>query len=191
MTDGVRDELQLPLDAGEVGVVPDALASIVLPYVRDEALIPIAEVRTERTPYLLYNAEGTAIAEMVDDRVAVIDDGVEVERYREIEVEALVDGAPLEGIVNVLIDAGATRSTLSKAAAALGPDADGPPDVPSPQLLVPTTVHAKRSPPFCASTFAHSSLRTSGCAGISQTPYTKCASPRDACAAASKPSAPR
>ena len=50
MTDGVRDELQLPLDAGEVGVVPDALASIVLPYVRDEALIPIAEVRTERTP---------------------------------------------------------------------------------------------------------------------------------------------
>ena len=54
VTDGVRDELQLPLDAGEVGVVPDALASIVLPYVRDEALILIAEVRTERTPYLLY-----------------------------------------------------------------------------------------------------------------------------------------
>lgn len=137
VTDGVRDELQLPLDAGEVGVVPDALASIVLPYVRDEALIPIAEVRTERTPYLLYNAEGTAIAEMVDDRVAVIDDGVEVERYREIEVEALVDGAPLEGIVNVLIDAGATRSTLSKAAAALGPDADGPPNVLEPASVGP------------------------------------------------------
>ena len=94
---------------------------------------------TERQPYLLYNADGVAIAELVDDRVAVIDDGVEVERYREIEVEALVDDAPLDGIVDALIAAGATRSYLSKAAAALGPDADGPPDV-----LEPADVRAQR-----------------------------------------------
>lgn len=137
VTEGVRDELQLPLEAGEVGQVPATLASIVIPYVRDAPLAPIAEVRTERTPYLLYDAQGTAIAEMVDDRVSVIDDGTEVERYREIEVEALIDDAPIEEIVSVLIAAGATRSTLSKAAAALGPDADGPPDVLEPATVGP------------------------------------------------------
>lgn len=137
LTDGVRDELQLPLDAGDVGQVPEALSTIVIPFVRGIPLVPIAEVRTERTPYILYNAEGLAIAEMVDDRVSIVDDGVEVERYREIEVEALVDDAPLEAIVAVLVEAGATRSILSKAAAALGPDAAGPSDVLEPADVGP------------------------------------------------------
>ncbi len=137
LIDGVRDELQLPLDAGAIGSVPVALSSIVMPFVRDAPLVPIAEVRTERTPYVLYNADGVAIAEMVDDRVSIVDNGIEVERYREIEVEALVDGAPLEAIVEVLVDAGATRSSVSKAAAALGPDATGPADVLEPADVGP------------------------------------------------------
>lgn len=137
LTDGVRDELQLPLDAGQVGDVPEALASIVTPFVRDAKLVPIADVRTERTPYLLYNAEGIAIAEMVDDKVSIFDDGTPVEQYREIEVEALIEDAPLEAIVEVLVSAGATRSSISKAAAALGPDASGPADVLEPEDVGP------------------------------------------------------
>ena len=137
ITDGTRDELQLPLDAGPVGEVPEALATIVMPFVRDAPLAPIADVRTERTPYVLYNADGVAIAEMVDDLVSIFDDGTQVERYREIEVEALVDDAPLEAIVNVLVEAGATRSSISKAAAALGPAAAGPPDVLEPADVGP------------------------------------------------------
>ena len=56
----------------------------------------------------------------------------------------------LEGIVNVLIDAGATRSTLSKAAAALGPDADGPPDVLEPATVGPDDSAREAITAFCA-----------------------------------------
>jgi CHAD domain-containing protein len=137
ITDGVRDELQLPLDAGQVGDVPAALATIAVPFMRSAALVPIADVRTQRTPYILFNAEGVAVAEMVDDRVAIYDNGEEVERYREIEVEALEPDFDLEPIVKVLVNSGATRSSISKAAAALGPDAAGPPDVLAPAKVGP------------------------------------------------------
>ncbi len=134
---GIRDELQLPLSAGAAGKIPVELAGVVLPYSRGADLRPIAQVNTERIPYLLYSADGTAVAEMVDDSVSIFDNGVIVERYREIEVEALFDGADLTSIVAELERAGAKRSTLSKAASALGPDAGGPPDVLEPAAVGP------------------------------------------------------
>lgn len=134
---GVRDELQLPLDAGQAGDIPDALSGVILPYTRGRALQPIAEVHTERIPYLLYSDGGTALAEMVDDRVSIFDDGVVVERYREIEVEALVEDADLTQIIAELERVGANRSSLSKAASALGPDAGGPADVREPVSVGP------------------------------------------------------
>jgi len=134
---GIRDELQLPLDAGRDGEIPETLSGVVLPYTRGAALRPIAEVHTERIPYLLYSEDGTAVAEMVDDRVSIFDNGEIVERYREIEVEALVEDADLTLIVAELERVGANRSTLSKAASALGPDAGGPPDVLEPADVGP------------------------------------------------------
>ncbi len=134
----VRDELRLPLDAGSIGEVPRQLSDIVTPFTRGESLRPIAELRTERTPYLLYDTNGIAVAELVDDTVSIIDSGVIVERFREIEVEALVDQASLSAIVDVLVAAGGTPGHESKAAVALGPATTEPPDVLPPATVTPS-----------------------------------------------------
>lgn len=126
---GTRDELQLPLSAGAPGSVPEALARIVLPMTRGEPLVEVGDLHNERTPYLLYDDSGRAIAELVDDSVTILDEGQIAEKFREIEVEALVDDAPLETIFDLLCDAGAVPSTGSKAADAFGPAAHRPPDV--------------------------------------------------------------
>lgn len=131
---GVRDELGLPLDAGETGAVPETLAEIVRALVREAPLEHVATVRTRRTPYVLYGHEGAAVAEVVDDRVEVVAEGRVVRGYREIEVEARVpagqDRSPvLDAVVATLEDHGAVAGTEGKAAAALGERAGGPPDV--------------------------------------------------------------
>ena len=124
---------------------------------------------------------------MVDDRVAVIDDGVEVERYREIEVEALVDGAPLEGIVNVLIDVAPPGPPSAKLPQRWGQTPMVRQTSSEPATVGPDDSAREAITAFCASASAHSSLRTSGAPGSPQTPCTKCASPRDACAAVLRP----
>lgn len=131
--DGARDELQLPLSAGEPGEVPEALSMIVAPFVRNAALAPVAEVQNTRTPYLLFT-EGSDVAsiELVDDRVSIVKDGDILERFRELEIEALVPDAPLDAVSDLLKQAGAATSSLSKAAAALGARGGESADVPEP-----------------------------------------------------------
>jgi CHAD domain-containing protein len=136
-SEGVRDELRLPLSEAEVGHVPEALSDVVTAYVRGAALIPVVELRTERTPYLLYDAEGTAFAELVDDRVSILDGDSVVSMFRELEVEALYTGADLSGPVDLLLAGGAVPSKSSKAASALGPAAAEPPDVPKQESVGP------------------------------------------------------
>ncbi len=131
---GVRDELALPLEAGPVGVVPPEIADIVRAFAREAPLVQVSTVRTRRTPYLLLDGAGRAVAELVDDRVDVVEDGAVVRRFHEIEVEAKAaeDGsgtAVLDAVVEALTDRGAVPGTEGKAAAALGTRAGGPPDV--------------------------------------------------------------
>lgn len=131
---GVRDELGLPLAAGEVGHVPEEMADIVRAFAREAPLVHVSTVRTRRTPYALLDAEGTAVAELVDDHVEVVEDARVVRRFHEIEVEAAVadDGAGaavLDGVVDLLLAGGGTPGTEGKAAAALGARAGGAPDV--------------------------------------------------------------
>ncbi len=129
--DGLGDEVRLPLDAGEIGAVPAELRDLVTSLVREAELVPVATLRTERTPFLLFDAEGEPVAELVDDTVSILDGEHVAARFRELEVAGLGEQAEpvLADVVALLIDHGAVPGTASKAASALGPRASAPPDV--------------------------------------------------------------
>lgn len=135
MTEGARDELALPLSAGEVGEVPEELADIVSAFVRGAPLVPVVTLATHRKPYTLLDEAGNPIAELVDDVVTVLAGNEEVDTFREIEIEAIDSSAELVELAQVFLDAGATTSTTSKAAAAMGAAATAPADVPEPGPL--------------------------------------------------------
>lgn len=131
-----RDELRLPLSAGQVGSVPGAFVEVIAPLLREQPLVPVIELSTERTPHLLVGGEGAPLAELVDDIVTVSHQGRTVSVFREIEIEALDASDPaaidlLSRAVEVLMAAGAEPSSVSKAASALGPRTSAPPDVPA------------------------------------------------------------
>lgn len=132
----VRDEIHVPLAAGPVGLVPAVLADIVAPLVRDHTLGPVATVHAHRTPAVLLDEQGRAVLELVDDAVRIDGpSGTTLSTYRELEVEVIDHTHPqaldlLNAVSVSLLAAGAVRSSVSKAAAALGPLAAQPPDVP-------------------------------------------------------------
>ncbi|MCB0915598.1 MAG: CYTH and CHAD domain-containing protein [Actinobacteria bacterium] len=135
--EGVRDELRVPLSDGAVGHVPEALADVVTAYVRNSELVPVVELRTERTPYLLYDDDGVATAELVDDQVSILDGDRVVSMFREIELLELADDVDLTPLVDLLMASGAQPSQLSKAVSALGPAAAVPPDIPKQESVGP------------------------------------------------------
>jgi len=135
---GDRDEVQLPLSAGEPTSPPRELTELVTALVRGVSLRPVAALRTERTPFLLRSPDDRLLAELVDDVVSVLDGERVAGRFREIEVEARdATAADLDMILAVLQAAGAEPGTTSKAAHALGPRATAPPDVPVPSAPTP------------------------------------------------------
>lgn len=137
----VRDELHVPL--GTLHRVPSSLHDLVLATTRGADLVPVAKLRTVRSPYDLYDANGVHLAELVDDTVSVLVDSPDggertAERFRELEVEVR-DGSPqsVAAVVNALLAAGAVPGGVSKAAHALGPAASASPDVPEPSAVGP------------------------------------------------------
>jgi inorganic triphosphatase YgiF len=126
--EGVRDEVRAPLS----DTLPAELARLVRAFSRSESLGPVAALQTERTPRLLLDASGSAVIEVVDDTVSVMEGDRIATRFREIEAEALADpsdDALLRQVGDALLAAGAVPGTMSKAGAALGPRAAVPPDV--------------------------------------------------------------
>ncbi len=128
-----RDEVRLPLAAGPVGQVPPALATLVVPLVREASLRHLATVRTVRTGWELLDPAGEVLAEVVDDRVRLEPSG---DASRQVEVEARVADDRvldvLDAVVATLVRAGGTETHRTKAAAALGVvEADGPVPVPA------------------------------------------------------------
>jgi CHAD domain-containing protein len=105
-------------------------------FVRLEPLQPVVRLRTERRPVQLGDGAGGALGELTDDRVAVLDGGRTVQRFRQLEVE-LAPGAPddvLDPVVARLRKAGARRagapaSKYLQALAALGDHQPGPPEL--------------------------------------------------------------
>lgn len=138
-----RDEMHVPLEAGEIGSVPGALVQVVAPLIHELPLEPVIVLRTERTPTVLSGEDGTPLVEVVDDLVTVSHEGRIVSVFREVEVETLVpDDASAQEITahvsDLLLSHGAEPSSVSKAASALGPRTAEPPDVPEVPFPDPT-----------------------------------------------------
>ncbi len=132
------DEVRLPLAAGEVGHVPTELADVVSALARRNPLVPVATLQTVRTAHLLYDAEDTAVAELVDDVVSIMDGDVVAGRFRELAVAARTEEpGRLDPVIDLLLAHGAVPGTSSKAGSALGPAATGAPDVPEPSRVTP------------------------------------------------------
>lgn len=66
--DGGRQEVRLPLGRSTV-TVPAALRKLVRTHSRDEPLVPVARIVTERTARHLLDATGQVLVEVADDRV--------------------------------------------------------------------------------------------------------------------------
>ena len=122
-----RQEVRLPLSAGETGTVPAQLAAQVEDITAGRPLHPIAILDTERTVVTLTGQADEPLAEVADDLVtaARLDvPGAEPMTWREIEVEA-AEGAEVAGLLEAagqaLREAGARRSaSASKLGRLLG-----------------------------------------------------------------------
>jgi CHAD domain-containing protein len=136
-----RDELRLPLDAGDVGTPPPELLHTVRAIVRQSPVDLVATLRTTRRKLLLSSGSGEPAAELVDDTVSVVDgSGHVAARFRELELEER-DGAAaelVEEVTEALVGSGAIGGEfVSKAARALGPQATAAPEVPEPGDVKP------------------------------------------------------
>jgi CHAD domain-containing protein len=139
--EGVRDEVHVPLDEGGVGEVPQTIRDLVSALTRDQPLVPVATLRTDRSPFIVSDDSGQPALEMVDDTVSIMDGKHVAARFREIEVEALTPeaakGTLLVAVVDLLRAHGGEPGSSSKAATAVGPRAQEPPDVPVPPEVTP------------------------------------------------------
>lgn len=129
-----RDEVRMPLSASSDSVPPE-LGDIVAPLARGLRLEAVATVQNLRTPTVVHGA-GRPLVELVLDQVTVLHDEAQLDRYREIEIEAIdpTDATALalmDTLADALIAHGAQPSSVSKAAAALGAGAAQPADIPA------------------------------------------------------------
>jgi len=125
----VRRELTFE---GRPGAIPAEATALVTAYARGARLEAVARMRTVRTGVNLLDAEGTRVAEVVDDEVSVLHGGRVAARFREVEAE-IGDRAPedlLDRVVATLRQAGAGEpDPTTKVVRALGPRALGPPEI--------------------------------------------------------------
>jgi CHAD domain-containing protein len=102
----VRAEHTFPGD----GTRPPAEArALIRPFVRTAQLTPTVRMRTLRRPVELSDAQGSRLAEVVDDEVQVLDGRRIQARFRELEVELdpSADIGLLDKVVDRLLEAGA------------------------------------------------------------------------------------
>ncbi|WP_214369757.1 CYTH and CHAD domain-containing protein [Pseudonocardia sp. H11422] len=109
-----RDEVRLPL--GRSTRPPAQLVGLTRALHRGAALAPVAQLDNRRRQWVLTDAEGRSLAEVVDDRVtATTPDGAEPTSWSEIEVELAegADPAVLDRIEAELLAVGVRRSAAS------------------------------------------------------------------------------
>ncbi|MFL6138625.1 MAG: CHAD domain-containing protein [Frankiaceae bacterium] len=130
---GVREELSQPLTEDQTDV-PGRFRDLVRAWVRFTDLHPAAVLETTRTIRTLHDPAGQALAEVVDDLVAVRNGEHVTARFREIEVEDRTGGDEiLDAVADRLQSAGAVGGSFApKAVRALGSSATAPPDPPLP-----------------------------------------------------------
>jgi CHAD domain-containing protein len=104
--DGDRVELEAPGDA----TPPDTLTDLLVGLLRGRALEPFAVLRTHRRGVTVRNGDGP-VAEVVHDRVSVLDGYRIADRFEELEIEAVEgDGEALDRIEAAVTAAGAHRA---------------------------------------------------------------------------------
>lgn len=135
-TPALRDEV---LFAGARGGVPEEARRLVTVFARGAELLRVAKLRTKRLRWSLRETSGRELAELTDDRVAVLDGRRITQRFRELELEArAADRAELRPIELVLSQLGAVHTAQApKAVQALGPGAAERSDIPEPQPVSP------------------------------------------------------
>jgi CHAD domain-containing protein len=130
----VREELRFD---GPATQPPSEAVDLVLAFVREAPLGPVARLRTTRRPVELRDRDGQRLGELTDDRVAVMDGRQASRRFREIEMELSAeapDGA-LDRAIARLRTAGAEPAEVpSKYLQALDKPDPGPPEVALQQL---------------------------------------------------------
>jgi CHAD domain-containing protein len=130
-----RDELNFQ---GGARRVPLPAQDLVTAFVRSARLEPVTRLRTRRRRWSLRDGDGSELAELVDDRVSVLQRNRVVARFRELEVEARsLGGRQLEEIARTLEQAGAAPTATPKAMRALGTRALAPPDIVPAKRIAP------------------------------------------------------
>ncbi len=132
-----REEVEFD---GPGNLIPDGAEELVAAFVRTSSLTPVARLRTRRRRWSLRDQDGNEIAELVDDRVSVLQRGRVVERFREVEIEGRgLDRRGVERIARVLTENGAAAAPqVPKLVRALGRPATAPPEVVVPDRLSPS-----------------------------------------------------
>ncbi|HEV3231377.1 MAG TPA: CYTH and CHAD domain-containing protein [Candidatus Dormibacteraeota bacterium] len=105
---------------------------LVRAYLRSAALEPVATLRTHRVAVDLRDAEGAAVAEVVDDEVSVLDGRRIAIRFRQLEIEVGESASAelVEAVVGRLREAGAGEpDPTPKHVRALGPRATAAPEL--------------------------------------------------------------
>ena len=137
--DGIADGRDEVSFGGGGRAVPPAAADLVRAFVRSATLTPVARLRTRRRRWRLQGPEGVELAELVDDRVSVLQRGRVADRFREIEIEGRgIDRDALERIAAIVARDGAEPAEqIPKLVRALGSRANAPPDVVVPRRMRP------------------------------------------------------
>jgi CHAD domain-containing protein len=117
--------------SGDPESVPTEASDLVTAFVRTAPILPVASLATRRHRWQLCAIDDTALAELVDDEVSVLDGSRVVARFRELELESRgPDLTSLRPIADRLRRAGAVMAEpVPKAIRALGPRAAADPDV--------------------------------------------------------------
>ena len=132
----VRDELQLPLN--EENRPPTAFTELLSAFLRGSSLAPAVTLQTRRSISHVRDQGGVEIAEVADDVVAVLNGRSIATEFREIEVEER-DSPDAREVVALIRATGARPTSISKAAAALGPSAQADAEVPAAAAVNPST----------------------------------------------------
>jgi CHAD domain-containing protein len=134
--DGVltRDEHHFD---GKPDELPADVVDLVRALIRRSELEPVATLQTARRRVEIHDASGAPIAEVVDDRVMVLDGPSNVPSFREVEVELTDRASTTQRMVLVarLRAAGASEpDPTPKLVRALGRPAEAPPEVVVPRI---------------------------------------------------------
>ena len=116
---------------GKPGRIPAEPKRLIVAIIRDKSLKPIVKFRTKRKRWAVRDTGGDqALAELAYDEVAVSKGRRVIQRFREVEIEAIeADGIDVAKIGNALRRKGATEGLQTpKVIRALGEKASAAPD---------------------------------------------------------------